>query len=325
MKKIVQLLPLALVLALGDTGRAQLFGETFDGSWPYGDASFVTDNNPPWSSSDAWQNNGLLRYGSVPGGVGTNNVVGWIGGLAYAGAGAVDGPTTPLPASLDFQIYPGAGNPFYQATITVDQNLANASNVGAYTDDGKRDVFGWAVKDLSNQVIMSLKFVDGDYTRDGNNYDTAIYGYTGAWWGGGTETTIGNGAFEDVVGLFNRGEWTTLDIALNTLNGTWSATLSDIYGNDIYPFIVNAPTAPGTGFIGSLSALWEPTNTETFSAEIPEGSGNYYDVLTSAGKNSLLMDNIEVTATAIPEPSSTALLGCGIALWFGTRRRSKSA
>lgn len=292
------------MLASGHSCLAQqYFGETFEGM---SHTNFVTDFSPPWSTSDTWQSNGVEDSSVVNAPLASVSKVGFLGG--YLSGTPVEGPSTPLPASLNFGFNAGGNNQFEFSWI---QNLANPA-----VDDNKRDVFGWAVRDLSGQEILSLKFRPVDVTRDGISYDTAVYGYSGAFWGGGEQETT-----DQFAGLFNRGEWTAFEIVLDTLTDTWSATINNIAGNTPYTFVTSA-SAVNTGYgLGALSAIWNPGD--------PQGIPNSYSysslegLVTSAGANTLFFDNINVTA--IPEPSSTALLGCGIALWFGTRRRVKSS
>lgn len=305
MKKILQILPLTLVLAWGDKAQAQLsFGADFES---YSNTNILSfDFNPPWSSNDSYGSNGVESGYAVSAPGSTGSKVGFLGG--YLSGSPVVGPSVPLPASLNFGFNAGGENQFQFNWI---QNLANPS-----ADDNKRDVFGWAVRDLNGQVILSLKFRPVDVTRDGVDYDTAVYGYSGAFWAGGGQETS-----DQFAGLFNRGEWTAFSIALDTLTDTWSATINNIAGTTPYTFVTSAsPNAVNTAYgLGALSAIWNPGDLQ--------GNPSRYDaeagLVTSAGANTLFFDNISVTA--IPEPSSTALLGCGLALWFGTRRRSKTS
>lgn len=318
-QKILPVFPLALVLASGHSCLAQqYFGETFEGM---SHTNFVTDFSPPWSTSDTWQSNGVEDSSVVNAPVASGSKVGFLGG--YFSGNPVLGPAEPLPASLNFGFNAGGNSQFEFNWI---QNLANPAD-----DDGKRDVFGWAVRDLSGQALLSLKFIpapldtttlDPDdivpYVRNiggvDHEFDTAVVGFEGEFW---QEIPVETGDL--YAGLFNRGEWTAFEIVLDTLTDTWSATINSIDGLSPFTFVSGASAVNTGAGLGALSAIWNPGDSDGIPASVTIEEG----LVTSAGGNTLFVDNINVTA--IPEPSSTALLGCGLALWFSTRRRVKSS
>jgi len=323
LKKAFQLLPLTLVLVLGDSGRAQQnFGADFESLSNTNILSF--DYDPPWSSNDWYGSNGVEDGYAVSAPGSSGSKVGFLGGyLSSTPEGGVEGPSTPLPASLNFGFNAGGNSQFEFNWI---QNLANPAD-----DDGKRDVFGWAVRDLLGQALLSLKFIpapldtttlDPDdivpYVRNiggvDHEFDTAVVGFEGEFW---QEIPVETGDL--YAGLFNRGEWTAFEIVLDTLTDKWSATINSIDGLSPFTFVSGASAVNTGAGLGALSAIWNPGDSDGIPASVTIEEG----LVTSAGGNTLFVDNINVTA--IPEPSSTALLGCGLALWFSTRRRVKSS
>lgn len=267
--------------------------ENFEG---YATDAFVTDQQPPWYTSDQWLNNGIIT--DTP-----NGQAGWLGGL-------YSGPTPPLPVSLDYRFNAQDNNHFIFRWV---QNIANPN-----PDDNIRDTFGWAVKDTQGNQLLSLKMANEANVKDGQNYDTAVYGYQGSW----TGTELGTNGGQAELGLLNRGEYTVFEIAVDTLSQTWSASFaagSNVDASMQYTFVAGAALL-NTGYaVGALSALWNLEDTSTTSVNYL-GNGNPVTLYTGAGGNTMIMDNIRVTATAIPEPSSWVLLGVGSVILLGIRK-----
>lgn len=267
--------------------------EDFEG---YATNAFVTDQQPPWYTSDQWLNNGIIT--GTP-----NGQAGWLGGL-------YSGPTPPLPVSLDYRFNPQDNNQF---TFRWVQNIANPN-----PDDNIRDTFGWAVKDIQGNQLLSLKMANEANTKDGQNYNTAVYGYQGSWAG----TELGPLSGQTELGLLNRGEYTVFEIAVDTLSHTWSASFaagSNVNASMEYTFVAGAALL-NTGYaVGGLSALWNLEDTSSTSVVYLD-DGSPVTLYTGAGGNTMIMDNVRVMATAIPEPSSLALLGMGSLMLLGMRK-----
>lgn len=274
-------------------------GENFES---YATDAFVTDNQPPWYTSDQWLNNGIIT--DTP-----NGQAGFLGGL-------YGGPTPPIPVSLDYRFSGPGHDQFSSLTIRWVQNIANPD-----PDDNIRDTFGWALKDTHGNQLLSLKMANEANTKDGHSYDTAVYGYQGSW--SGTELTSLSGQSE--LGLLNRGEYTVFEIAVDVLSQTWSASFaagSDVDALMQYTFINGAALLYSPYGVSALSALWNLEDTSTTSAGIV--NGNPVTLYSGQGRNIMIMDNIRVSATAIPEPSSLVLLGVGSLVLLGIRKSHKA-
>lgn len=297
MKKFFSFVLLAVGLMTNVRATPFVSQENFES---YASDAFVTDQQPPWYTSDQWLNNGIIT--DTP-----NGQAGWLGGL-------YSGPTPPLPVALDYRFNPQDNNQF---TFRWVQNIANPN-----PDDSIRDTFGWAVKDTQGNQLLSLKMANEANAKDGQNYDTAVYGYQGSW----TGTELGPLSGQTELGLLNRGEYTVFEIAVDTLSHTWSASFaagSNVNASMEYTFIAGAALL-NTGYaVGGLSALWNLEDTSSTSVGYLD-NGSPVTLYTGAGGNTMIMDNIRVTATAIPEPSSLVLLGVGSVMLLGIRKSRRA-
>lgn len=280
----------------------------------YGSDAFLTDH-ASWTTSDQWLNNGIVSENAYP----SNGNAGFLGGL-------YGGPTPPLPVNLNRSIsYDTTQN---LVTLRWVQTLANPN-----PNDNIRDTFGWAVKDTQNRTLASIKFENGSFSNNAGNqsYDTKVDAYSGNW--SGQQIQTGNNQ-QEAVGLFNRGGPTVFEIALHTTGHYFSLSFAETNGNydttGVFNFInlvSNAPTGVSGDFeVGALTALWNLEDTTTTSNGYLD-NGAPVTLYTGAGGNIMFFDNIAVsatTATAIPEPSSLALLGLGSLLLLGVRKSRRS-
>ncbi|NBR70166.1 MAG: PEP-CTERM sorting domain-containing protein [Verrucomicrobia bacterium] len=316
--KIFSGLLLVLSTALAGATSSSSF-QIFENFNDYTPLQFLTEH-PSWTTTDGWENNGVVSPDGYPD----------QGNAGYIGQGA-PGPTPTLPVNLNRSIsYDQSQN---LVSLRWVQTLANPN-----PDDGIRDTFGWAVKDTLGRTLASIKFANGEFPNSDETaaYNTKVEVYRGDWSG---QNLTGSNP-QQAIGLFDRGGPTVFEIAINTTGHYFSLGYAATGGNydttgsfNFINLVDNAPVNYSGDFqVGSLTALWGlehplPLSNEDAAGDpYMVGDNNVY-LHTGAGGNLMMFDNLAIsatTATAIPEPSSLALLGIGSLMLLGFRKSRKA-
>ena len=282
-----------LFIPLGAKAGTFSIMDNFDG---YATDAFITDDFN-WSTTDLWQNNGVIPNEIVPDDGGQ---AGWIGGL-------FDGPTTTT--SYLTRSFEALDNNRF--TFRWTQNIANAA-----LDDGIRDKFGWTVRSTTGTDLLTLMFLNA--SLPGQNL--LAQGYSGSLLG----TSISS---SNALGVSNRGEWAQFEIVLDSAANTWSASLfnADPGVNAWQTFIEGGSVngASGSYTVGQFSAVWDLADTsETRSDNLSDENQTAVTIYTSAGQNIMMFDNLSISG--VPEPSSLSLFTFGALAYLASRRRSRS-
>ena len=273
-----------------------------------------------WSSTDQWQNNGFIPDVSVPNstnGQATTFSIGQVAGFGGAfmfGDATNNGPTVPT-SELRFSFNPQGNN---QWKFRWVQNLANGS-----VDDGKRDRFGWTVFSTSNTPIMTLRLttVSPGSTNylgtDGLEYNSAVR----AFYGDITSTNC-NSIQENAV-LFNRGEWVSFELDIDTLTDSWSAKIGSV--NDLVnAYVISGALGILAGTeLGAIAQIWDLADTSTDAQRTLRTQNNApANTYSGAGENTLLVESFSVQG--VPEPSSASLVLFSSLALLAARRRRRS-
>jgi hypothetical protein len=135
----------------------------------------------------------------------------------------------------------------------------------------------------------------------------------------------------------NTGFTTSVQRAAVLVNGTWyvSNASGNPSGNDGFNGTTTTLIAPATG-LGSLwNELTFTTGSTLFSISgtsallpvsgVVTGVGIYVNTVTNSGGKSFIIDSFQVTASAIPEPSTfAALAGIAVLGLAASRRRQRA-
>lgn len=278
---------------------------------------YVTDFQG-WSSNDLWQNNGFIPVDvpNITSGQPTTYSPGQAS--AFGGVFMFDDPMANGPyvsrSELKFTFNP-QGNT--QWRFRWVQNLANGN-----PDDSIRDTFGWTLFSTANSPILTLKFNNGDFLgRDTNNYNTMVTALRG-------DITSSINAMPDEMDevLFNRAEWVSFDLNVDTVADTWSATIGSV-NNPVNSYLMEGVLNILAGTeLGAIAQIWDLENSSSFSnAERELRNGDkIYSTFTGAGANTMLLESLSVQG--VPEPSSASLvLISSLALLAARRRRQPNS
>lgn len=281
--------------------------------------NYVTDFQG-WSSTDQWQNNGFLPDINVPNSTNgrattfSSGQAAGFGGAFMFGDAASNGPTVAT-SELRFTINPQGNN---QWKFRWVQNLANGSE-----DDGKRDRFGWTVFSTSSTPIMTLRLTtvspgSTNYVgTDGLPYDSAVRAFYGD-----INSTNCNSIQENAV-LFNRGEWVSFELNIDTLADSWSATIGSV-SDPVNEYVISGALGILAGTeLGSIAQIWDLADTSTDAQRTLRTQNNApVNTYGGAGANTLLVESFSIQG--VPEPSSASLLLFSSLALLAARRRRRS-
>jgi len=296
------------------------FNFDFRNTNTYESYNYMTDF-AGWSSTDLWQNNGFLGVENVPNtvnGQATTFSSGQVG--AFGGAFMFDDPSANGPTAATSELrytFNPQGNT--QWRFRWVQNLANGSS-----DDGKRDTFGWTIFSTSNSAVMTLRMStvgmnDPNYlgTNGVTEYDSGIRAFHGD-----ITSTNCNSIQENAV-LFNRDEWVSFDLEMDTFAKTWQATIGSV--NDL----VNAYVISGALDIldgtelGAIAQVWDLSDTSQDVQRTLRTENNApVNTFSGAGANTLLVETFSIQG--VPEPSSASLVLFSSLALLAARRRRRS-
>jgi hypothetical protein len=183
------------------------------------------------------------------------------------------------------------------------------------------------------QLLVALALATGLSVQ--TNAETTIIGDFetgdfGSFWKAGSFTVANGGNFYAYTpGAFGQIGKTMGLLQANT-NYTLSLDYQDIYGWEDRPYIelisynvTSGETLLAAGYAGPTSGVWRTgtlsLSAATISSNFPTWVGQQFNVKISGV--AIAVDNVTLTATAVPEPSTYACLLGGIAALLLFRRQ----
>lgn len=242
-------------------------------------------------------------------------------GNATTGVGSSSGFFFPFSSALPVQ----TGSPNDTNPIFVNTGLNNASGdrsgpaigeaSGTRNATWRTSTEGFFAPTLTwdfMQGYRASRYYQMEVTYNGTDFVSLPAGGTGSSLSGPFGT-----ASIDATGL----------IDIRTIDGLIDDAMGTGYMHDLsYAFPAGTAADDNPDFGYRIAAVWDPQGSDFVSSFA--GTDGVNDTVsgyirsTSSGGNQIRYDLVRITGTAIPEPSSLAIVGATLA-WAGVRRRAR--
>ena len=304
-------------VSLVSSSQAQVvYSENFNAGYDY--TASLSDQNG-WATNDTFTGATYSANGNTAD-VGQSDGVNVVSGASLSNGdrlgilGGVYNPTVAVPGNNAVTLSHGF-NLGTSPTASINLDFIVTQSVAP---NGNHDAFGFTLRNTAGGALFSIDFSRLVNTNDPRYTTFDNIGYTS----GSTTPVVSAYAFQ--LGLRYH-----LTVTLNgrgTNNQTFSASF---YNQDNSTGAQNggvfsiANNVAYTGTVGNLAASWNLFSNNTAAANGTatgfNSQGTNNTAYISPGSNALFFDNIVV---AVPEPSTYALLGLGVAgLVVGLRTR----